>query len=46
MTRIRVQKYGGTSVASVEKLKSIAKRSVALQERGESLVLVVSASVL
>ena len=40
---IIVQKYGGTSVANAEKIKSAAKRAVAAFEAGNQVVVVVSA---
>lgn len=40
---IIVQKYGGTSVATPEKIKDIAKRLIKRKEKGEKLVIVVSA---
>ena len=41
--RVVVQKYGGSSVADVEKIKSVAKRVVATREQGFDVVVVVSA---
>jgi len=38
-----VQKYGGTSVADVERMKNVAKRAVATKKKGHSVVVVVSA---
>lgn len=38
-----VQKYGGSSVATVEKMKEIAKRLIARKEKGDDVVVVVSA---
>ena len=38
-----VQKFGGTSVGSVEKIKNVAKRVVREKERGNDLVVVLSA---
>lgn len=38
-----VQKYGGTSVGSIEKIKSVAKRVIADKEKGNDIVVVVSA---
>jgi aspartate kinase len=38
-----VQKYGGTSVADLERITNIAKRIVSYRERGDRLVVVVSA---
>lgn len=40
---ILVHKYGGTSVASTDKIKNIAKKIVAEKEKGHDLVVVVSA---
>lgn len=40
---ILVHKYGGTSVASTDKIKNIAKKIVAEEEKGHDLVVVVSA---
>jgi aspartate kinase len=42
MARI-VQKYGGTSVGSVERIEAVAARVIALREAGHQLVVVVSA---
>lgn len=42
MTTI-VQKYGGSSLASVEKIKSVAKRVISEKEKGNDVVVVVSA---
>lgn len=41
--KILVQKYGGTSVESTEKIKNVAKRVVAEKEKGYEIVVVVSA---
>lgn len=41
--RIVVQKYGGSSVATVEKLKAVAKKIVATRREGFGVVAVVSA---
>jgi aspartate kinase len=41
--RLVVQKYGGTSVGSVERIKNVARRVVAAKEAGNDLVVVVSA---
>jgi aspartate kinase len=41
--RIVVQKYGGSSVADVEKIRVVARRVVATKEQGLSVVVVVSA---
>ncbi len=38
-----VQKYGGTSVADVERMKDVAKRAVTTRKKGHSVVVVVSA---
>jgi aspartate kinase len=38
-----VQKYGGSSVADAEKIKSVARRVAATKERGNYVVVVVSA---
>jgi len=43
MASIRVHKYGGSSVATMDKLHKVASRSVELQRQGTQLVLVVSA---
>lgn len=38
-----VQKYGGTSVGSTEKIKNVAKRVLSYQEQGHQVVVVLSA---
>ncbi len=38
-----VQKYGGTSVASAERIKSVARRIAATRDKGNQVVVVVSA---
>ncbi|MCI0570246.1 MAG: aspartate kinase, partial [Myxococcaceae bacterium] len=38
-----VQKYGGTSVGDVERIKAVARRCVATQKAGHDVVVVVSA---
>ena len=38
-----VQKYGGTSVGSVERIKNVAKKAVAAKQAGHDLIVVVSA---
>lgn len=38
-----VQKYGGTSVGSIDKIKSVAKKVIAEKEKGNDIVVVVSA---
>jgi aspartate kinase len=38
-----VQKYGGTSVAGVERIRNVARRVVETQRRGNDVVVVVSA---
>lgn len=41
--KVKVQKYGGTSVESTEKIKNVAKRVIAEKENGNEMVVVVSA---
>lgn len=43
MKNLIVQKYGGTSVGTVEKIKRVARRIVAIREAGNKVVVVVSA---
>ncbi|MBU1087635.1 MAG: aspartate kinase [Candidatus Omnitrophica bacterium] len=43
MEKIVVQKYGGTSVANPERIKSVAERVVATKKQGYKVVVVVSA---
>ena len=38
-----VQKYGGTSVGDVERIKNVARRCIAAQKAGNDVVVVVSA---
>ena len=38
-----VQKYGGTSVGSAERIAAVAERVFAYREKGDSVVVVVSA---
>ena len=38
-----VRKYGGTSVGSIEKIKRVAERAIESFERGNRLVVVLSA---
>jgi aspartate kinase len=38
-----VQKYGGTSVGSIEKIKNVAKRVIAYRDQGNDMVVVLSA---
>ena len=38
-----VQKYGGTSVGSVERIRAVAERVVATQRAGNKVAVVVSA---
>src|SRR4051794_32184074 len=38
-----VQKYGGTSVGSVERMREVAKRCIATQKAGNDVVVIVSA---
>ena len=40
---IIVQKYGGTSVGSIERIENVAKRVIASRDRGYSVIVVVSA---
>jgi len=41
--RIVVQKYGGTSVGSAERIQEVAKRVIRHRDKGDSIVVVVSA---
>ncbi len=43
MSKLVVQKYGGTSVGTVERIQEVAKRVVRYRERGDSVVVVLSA---
>ena len=43
MGKLIVQKYGGSSVANVERIQNVAKRVVKYKQRGHGLVVVVSA---
>ncbi len=43
MKKLIVQKYGGSSVANVERIQNVAKRVVSYKKKGCSLVVVVSA---
>ncbi|MFC1650008.1 aspartate kinase [Candidatus Latescibacterota bacterium] len=43
MRSLIVQKYGGSSLADAEKVKSVAARIIALKEKGNDVVVVVSA---
>ena len=43
MTKLVVQKYGGTSVGSVERIKEVAKRVIRYRDRGDLVVVVLSA---
>ncbi|HVH42789.1 MAG TPA: aspartate kinase [Labilithrix sp.] len=38
-----VQKFGGTSVGSVERIRNVAKRAIAAQKEGNDVVVIVSA---
>jgi aspartate kinase len=38
-----IQKYGGTSVGSIEKIRHVARRVIAMKEKGYDLVVVLSA---
>jgi aspartate kinase len=40
---IVVQKYGGSSVADAEKIRNVARRAIAAEEKGDQVVVVVSA---
>jgi aspartate kinase len=37
-----VQKYGGTSVGTIERIRAVAKRCLATQRQGHDVVVVVS----
>ncbi|OBT17469.1 aspartate kinase [Vibrio sp. UCD-FRSSP16_10] len=41
--RLIVQKFGGTSVGSVERIQAVAEKIIATKERGNQIVVVVSA---
>ena len=43
MKKIIVQKYGGTSVGTPERIKNIAKRIISFKKKGYNMVVVVSA---
>jgi aspartate kinase len=43
MGKLIVQKFGGSSVANVERIQNVAKRVVSYKKRGNDLVVVVSA---
>ena len=43
MNRLVVQKYGGTSVGSIERIKKIAERIARIRKEGLDIVVVVSA---
>ncbi len=43
VSKLIVQKYGGTSVGSPERIREVAKRVVRYRKRGDSVVVVVSA---
>ncbi|MCK4994227.1 MAG: aspartate kinase [Candidatus Omnitrophica bacterium] len=43
MKKIIVQKYGGTSVANPDRIKSVAKRVVSTKKKGYNVIVVVSA---
>jgi len=43
MTKLVVQKYGGTSVGSVERIQEVANRVIRYRDRGDSVVVVLSA---
>ncbi|HVJ89039.1 MAG TPA: aspartate kinase, partial [Labilithrix sp.] len=38
-----VQKFGGTSVGSVDRIRNVAKRAIACQKEGNDVVVIVSA---
>ena len=38
-----VQKYGGTSVGSVERIEAVAEKIIGFRKRGDDIVVVVSA---
>ncbi|HQI25284.1 MAG TPA: aspartate kinase, partial [Smithella sp.] len=38
-----VQKYGGTSVANIEKIENVAKKIIKTKEAGNEVIVVVSA---
>ena len=42
MKSLIVQKYGGSSLADAEKVKTVAARIIALKEKGNDVVVVVS----
>jgi len=42
-SKLVVQKYGGTSVGTVERIKEVAKRVIRYRDRGDSVVVVLSA---
>ena len=43
MRKLIVQKYGGSSIADIKKIKNVAKRVVSYKKKGYKLVVVVSA---
>jgi aspartate kinase len=43
MSKMLVQKYGGTSVGSIERIKAVAKRAIKTKQELDGLVIVVSA---
>jgi len=43
MNKLVVQKYGGTSVSSIERIKKIAGRIACMRKKGLDIVVVVSA---
>lgn len=38
-----VQKFGGTSVGSLERIRNVARRAIAAQKRGDDVIVIVSA---
>lgn len=43
MRKLIIQKYGGSSIADIEKIKNVAKRIISYRKKGYKLVVVVSA---
>ena len=41
-----VQKFGGTSVGSIERIKNVARRCLAAQREGNKVVVIVSLSLI
>ncbi|MDB5220763.1 MAG: Aspartokinase, partial [Myxococcaceae bacterium] len=38
-----VQKFGGTSVGSIDRIRNVARRAIAAQKKGDDIVVIVSA---